>query len=128
MKDEILNPVNSSGDPGQGRNRGRGSPSAKCCRLVKALLSLERLRMVASTCFRPCAARLAVDESPAMDGSKPWMGSGMGGGDVAIGTVVSLAVPTAADGCRSMALVRSRCGRCGGDSPWPKATGMRSEG
>jgi hypothetical protein len=51
MEDEILNPMHSSGDPGQGRSRGRAGPSAKCHHLVKALLSLERLRIVASTCF-----------------------------------------------------------------------------
>jgi hypothetical protein len=32
MEDEILGPASSSGDPGQGMNRGRGSASAKCRR------------------------------------------------------------------------------------------------
>jgi hypothetical protein len=52
MEDKILNPMHSSGDPGQGRSRGRAGPLAKCHH-VKALLSLERLRIVA------CCARHA---------------------------------------------------------------------
>jgi hypothetical protein len=80
MEDKILNPMHSSGDPGQGRSRGHAGPLAKCHHLVKALLSLERLRIVASTCFQLRAARLAVNETPTMDGSKSWMGSEMGAG------------------------------------------------
>jgi hypothetical protein len=86
MEDEILNLMNSSRDPGQGRNHGRGGPSAKCHRLVKVLPSLEHLRTVALTRFRLHATRLAVDDPPTMDGSEPWMGTrwglgfGMGAG------------------------------------------------
>jgi hypothetical protein len=43
MEDEILGPASSSGDPGQGRNRGRGNPSAKCRR--QGMVSRETRRV-----------------------------------------------------------------------------------